>query len=237
MPKIELLGVLILAVSTLQAGATVVTEVNNGYPRNSFSCSSTDLVNGLLPVATNYFARYDGGPISNATDGSPGAPYSDQGSTVFDMDPAGWYARYALNTASNPSGYDISRVTVFSGTEDCRANQRWSVRFMDINGVWTSYGPVDYSPVSGAAHGNVWLSVSMTDYTAPLATHVVQVEFDLSYGNMYGDAAMPGTYYREFDVMGAQSAPLPPPVPEPVSLASAAIGLAWVGAYLRRRMK
>ena len=31
--------------------------------------------------------------------------------------------------------------------------------------------------------------------------------------------------------------PVPGPVPEPITLASGAIGLAWVGAYLRRRMR
>jgi hypothetical protein len=190
-----------------------------------------DLLLGLQPVDTDYSPTFEGGPISNLTNGTTqnivnGVPdgNTNDGSAptnaVFDRDPI-WHATYQLDTTSNPQGYNITEIDSITGHQDYRTNQTIDIQVLPV-GADPSTGWVDlattqedtgvtgrgvnnfsYRPNLG--NGSGYLAISAN---GGLANHIQAVQFI---------ALDPGAVFRELIVRGA-------PAPTTASLLSTGLG-------------
>lgn len=201
---------------------------------SSIPVSSTDLINGLAPIATNYVGTWEaeGGTTAPMTDGrtsvdplNPSEPTS-AANALFDWNvdqdfkatEQPWYVRYEL-----PGGvaYDLTSIVVTSGHQDSRSGQYYNIltstdglTFTALEGnalgVAGSVGFV-YQPFG---RGGAIQSV-VTDTTGVLAHGVRFVEFrDIFFGD---------SVYRELDVFGVPEAGVAV-VPEPSSLTLTGLG-------------
>lgn len=134
---------------------------------------------------------------------------------------------YNLNTSVNTLGYDITSVNVFSGWRDDRSDQSYR--------LFVSYvGDANFVQVGGdiiaAVTGNVGASILTRTYDSTGAAFATGVDA-IRFVQFDGPSPLDGTQtvYREFDVIGTATQPIPEP-------ATAALGLMGVaGLMLRRR--
>ena len=190
-----------------------------------------DLLLGLQPVDTDYSPTFEGGPISNLTNGTTqnivnGVPdgNTNDGSAptnaVFDRDPI-WHATYQLDTTKNPQGYNITEIDSITGHQDYRTNQTIDIQVLPVGadpttgwvdlattqedtGV-TGRGVNNFSYRPNLGNGSGYLAISAN---GGLANHIQAVKFI---------ALDPGAVFRELIVRGA-------PAPTTASLVSTGFG-------------
>lgn len=121
---------------------------------------------------------------------------------------------FTLNTVTNPLGYDISQVNVFTGWTDGRAGQSYTLRFSVVG----SSSFTDILTVNQTASNTGLVTRVFDDTGALLGTGVDQIQFVV---NASGGLQ---SVYREIDVI---------PVPEPSVALIGGIGL--LGLFTRRR--
>ena len=141
-PFILLAAALIpLAVSNLQAApiGTLTNKIYNSgdgssaYDNaSSIPVSSTDLIEGLSPISTNYVGDYEAtnGTLSVMTDGTTGVGTSagtNNTDAAFDLGTSNWYAEYQLPTLNASLGYTLSSVVVTTGHQDGRVDQNYDI--------------------------------------------------------------------------------------------------------------
>jgi len=213
--------------------ATTVTYAGGWNGMNTPTVSNSDLINGLLPVAT---PNHGQGDVAHLTDGTMGGNYEDMAFAYWpgDAGQSSFSVKYALDTVSHPYGYDIFRVNGYAAASDWRANQLWYLWLITRDGAWHGFG-YQGSFAIGSHLGSFSTEASVYDDTgAPLATNVVGVQVN-AVGIAPNGGAGSGTYgstYREFDVFGTATQA---PVPEPLTIAAIGLGIAGVGGYIRRR--
>ena len=212
-----LLGVL-AACGSVRAEAVISSEVYNAggvsvwTNASSLPVSNSDLINGLLPISTNYVGTLEaqGGTTApftdgrTSTDGSPSQMSNNQ-NCLFDLG-QDWYVTYQL--PARAGGWDLGSIVTTSGHQDSRVNQFYDVlvssdgtTFASLSGgAGFAYSPsvigtTFYGP-GGATQ------TTITDTTGVLASGVNFIRWQtMDSGN---------GVYRELDVF---------PVPEPISIA------------------
>lgn len=208
----------------------------------AFAASSADLINtgsatlvsvtgadGVSAAPAQSPAVNDGtlGLYRDATDP---AEYMSYDASIYTV-------RYNLNVASNPLGYDIQDITLFSAGTIYRTNQLFGISFELVDGSTVDLGlfsktiVVDSAP-AGDAEGQSFvyggIRTTINDSTsALLASGVKSILFGIrpDYSSLPGTDL--GTRYREFDVTGSAT------VPEPSALGL--LGGAALMALRRRR--
>ena len=237
------LNVLLLATFALPAAiqaqtGTLTDETYNtsgsfGYTdASSIPVSSTDLLEGLTPISTNYVGTYEanGGNLGVLTDGSTGVgnnAASGPTNAAFDFGNGNWYAEYQL--PSTTGGFTINSIVVTTGHQDNRVNQDYDI-LVSTNGtdffslsdgstqsLGNAGGSFYYAPSTGAG-GAAQSTVSPVG--ANLGTGIKYVEFVAEVGG--------ADVYRELDVNGT--------APEPTTWAELALG-AGVLALIQLRRK
>ena len=189
--------------------------------KSGIPVSATDLINGLVPAPseTNYIRSFEGGPISNLTDGKTAATpgntneFSAQQNAVFSLDPGTggpphgpfWFAVYRLNLTGAPAGYDITQIDSITGHQDNRTDQTvdFEVQFIGDPNFYSLSNNNNFSYRPGQGNGAARLRVT-DDSGGPLARGVRAIRFE----------ADQQAVYRELDVFGTVT---PPPTSAPAA--------------------
>ena len=229
--------------STAPGAVNVLTDVQfSPDPTTSWTpsyvVSTTDLISGATPSASaGNFALEAGGGLPVVTDGAfgtitrrpvAGQPGEPHPAFATAGPGAGTTVTYALNTAANPLGYNISGIDVYGGWNDAgRDQQLYNVLYSTVADPTTflplatvNYQPPNTNNVQSATRVRI-----TEDTLANLATGVAALRFDF-VGTFNPPVENNYTGYAEIDVFGT-------PVPEPTS--AALVGLAAVGVLARRR--
>jgi hypothetical protein len=124
-----------------------------------------------------------------------------------------WTATFVLNTATNPSGYDITSVATIAGWSDMRANQKYEVLISKVSAPddFLSLGEFSYAPDRG------YTSITLVNESGSgalsngttTATGVKAIRFRILLppgtpppGYTEEQARLLGTAFREIDVFG-----------------------------------
>jgi len=222
------------------SGQGAVQQANSSST-TAYAVSSTDLVNsGALSLAgVTATVVSTGNPVvpgdtvvgamSNLNNGSIGtAPVSSfwtSGSTYFSWGTGDVALTFALNTAVNTLGYDITSIGTYSATGDNSIWQDYDIYYTTVSSTTpVLMGSYVYRPES-ERYAQILLTA---DGDGIMASGVASVIFVIhTPRNESGDAIVANTIWREFDVEGVAT------VPEP-----AAIGMLGFGALMltkRRR--
>jgi uncharacterized protein (TIGR03382 family) len=208
---------LTLAVVTSQAKAAVVTAIQfnsgNVLP-SSIVAVSTDLLqtslSGVTGDQTNQNLR--NGTTGTAYDNSVGDPANINVSN-------GYTTTYDLDVTVNVYGYDITEFRLFSGWNDLRASQQYTISYSLVG----SSAFTTLTSFTSLQNDGSLLTRTYDDTAAPLISGVDAVRFNFVYpDNDFGRA----TVYREIDVLGTAT------IPEPSAAILGGLGLL---ALLRRR--
>ena len=206
-----------LALGTCTALAIPVQALtfNGSYIPNSRSAipvSNSDLINGLSPTSTNYTPTFEGGPISNFTNGTAGSvpdAASNPTNAIFSVG-ASWSATYIL-----PGIFNLASIAVTAGHQDNRVNQFYDI-FVSTNGTtFTSLsngGGFAYTPSNGVGGSTQTI---LTDSSGIIASNIQAVRFQANNNG--------STVFRELDVIGTAA-----PVPFEFN---STLGLVIVGGY------
>jgi hypothetical protein len=223
-------------------------NAHSSSSQTAFTPSATDLVNAGQPtltgrVETGYAPFSFGGGTSTANalnDGILGATTgngTDLNTTAFDIDGT-WTTTFNLNTTLNPQGYDISSIVTIAAWANnagaTRTDQRYSVQYTTVSNATPQTlgaGPFSYNPNDGG--GNASSQITLRDSSGPgntidVLTGVNSLIFNFMPTN---GVDVTQTTYREVDVFGQATVP----VPEPSSCLFAAIGA--IGLVLITRHK
>ena len=198
----------------------------------TYTVSSTDLINGLTPTASNGdFAQELSGGLPVLTDGTygtitqpGGAADRTHGAFAVAGNTAGTTVTYTLNTAASPLGFNLNSIAVYGGWNDNgRDQQDYQVLYSTVQNptTFTSLATVNFNPTVPDGTQSATRTI-VTDTTGLLATGVGALRFNfLSPENGY-------TGYAEIDVLGS-------PTPEPAGSALLCVGAAALMLRRRRR--
>ncbi|MDZ4403503.1 PEP-CTERM sorting domain-containing protein [Prosthecobacter sp.] len=213
-----------LSTGRLEA-AVIITNTAQEGPGNTFSVSSTDLLQTSLASAsvTGDFYGISSGDSTVLYNGLFGA--SGIAGAPQSLAPTGNYViTFALDLSVNTNGYFLTQLDSFTSWDAGRDGQQYSVLYS------TAFAPDTFfalatvpqfnpSPTDGD-HSHT--RVSLTDSTGTLASNVAKIRYTFT-GFENG-----GTAYRELDIIGTS-------VPEPGIFGLFALGLG--GLTLRRTKK
>jgi hypothetical protein len=237
-------AVLSFALAPQAMAAVIVTNNAEAAPAPggasftpSYVVSETDLINGLLPTdsAGDFTVEIAGG-LPVLTDGAygtitqpGGAPDRTHGAfaTVGGGGGTGTFVTYTLDTATNPLGFDITRIDTYSGWNDSgRDQQLFAVSYSTVDdpGTFIDLAQGNFNPTVPANTQSATLVTVTDDALAALASGVGMVRFDFT-----GPPAPENGYvgYAELDVIGS------PTVPEPATAGLLCVGA--LGLLARRR--
>lgn len=208
---------LTLAAVTSQAKAAIVTAIQfnsgNVLP-SSIVAVSTDLLQTSVSSVTGEVANQNlrNGTTGTAHDNNLGDPANINTSN-------GYTTTYDLDVTLNINGYDITEFRLFSGWNDDRASQQYTISYSLVgSSAFTTLTSITSLQSDGSL-----LTRTYDDTSAPLLTGVDAVRFNFVYpNNEFGRA----TVYREIDVLGIAT------VPEPSAALLGGLGML---ALLRRR--
>ena len=243
-PTLLLAGLSLLAVTVTDLAAapigTLTDEIYNAgdgssaYDNaSSIPVSSTDLIEGLLPISTNYVGNHEaaGGTLSVLTDGTTGVGSNDTTSSsnaAFDLG-SYWYAEYELPTLNATLGYTLSSVVVTTGHQDNRVDQDYDILVSADGTNFTSLSDGS-SQVLGNSDAGFNYGPS-TQYGGAAQSTVSPVGANLGTGIKYVEfveASDGADVYREVDVFGTAA-------PEPSTWAMLIAGCLGLFASLRSR--
>jgi hypothetical protein len=240
-------GMAIVATTSLQAQA-IGTLTDETYTANaaddpgsysnasSIPVSSTDLLEGLSPISTNYVPfNSQFGPLTVLTDGTTAgttggdsAP-SDASDAAFDLND--WYAEYELPTTAS-LGYILNDVVVTTGHLDFRTNQNYDILVSTDGITFTSLSDGTSTTTLGDAGSGFSYNPTFTNGGAAQTT-VSPVDANLGTGIKYIEfVAQDGgnDVFREVDVFGTAVT-----TPEPSTIALMLTGLGMLIAIARFR--
>ena len=157
---------------------------------------------------------------ANVRNGTTGTAHNPGGS-----DPAAVWGQttttYNLDVSINTLGYDISEISLFSGWVDGRAAQSYELFYSLVgNAAFTSLGAISAIQSNGSL-----LTHTYDNLGAAILSGVDAIRFTQIDNGLAGT----GTVFREFDVIGVETAF----VPEPGTFAMLLFGT--VGLRLMRR--
>ena len=192
-----------------------VTQVNSSATGTqiAYPASGTDLINqgqaSFVSQVSNY--SFFLGSTATLNDGVLGPDSANISATAFQ--PGGFTSTFNLNTNSatggSASGYDLSGINTIAGWTDNGADQKYELLISQVGsgGAFTSLGTFTFAPfvnASGAQSSST--EISLAGASGPLAGGVDAVRFIFQTPT---PAASDDTYYREIDVFGKASSPVP----------------------------
>ncbi len=222
---------LIMSCCGLSANADIVTTsfVSDDAVAGASAATSpsaTDLFQTQLESTTFAAANF----INNGSTGTRGEDSGGTNPAVVVL--GGTQADFVLDTSVNTLGYDITSIDVYSGWNDVRAGQQYTVSFSTVGSddftvlLPTAGATAAGTTVDQAANATSLVTSVFDDTNIALATGVDVIRFDIGENGF-------GNVYREIDAFG--TATVSAAVPEPTSLAL--LGFGVVGMVSRRRRR
>ena len=213
----RLTAALLVGLVACSARAAVISTAANGGT-GAFSVSSTDLANSNQ--ATFSSASLTAG-TANFGSSVPalfeGTMYADAGAGntegLRSLTPSnGAVLVLSLNTALNPTGYDIQSINTYTGTAQSRSGQAYDVAISNVAAPNT-FIPL-YSVTSALANnvdggtGEVRVSTVQNAGNLLLGTGVAKIQF--TFQDCCASATVDNSMFREIDVLGSVTgAPVP----------------------------
>jgi hypothetical protein len=212
--------------------AVIIQNQNfNNTNQTAFAVSNSDLVDisstaSLSGVTTT--GTISGGAASSLNSGTA--------ADIFYAD-AAYSVTFNLNldvfTGGSALGYDISSINTFTGWEDERVKQSYSVEYSLVGSAsYISLGTFTNSPVTSPGAGNTYsLQLILTDSTGTIVSGVDSIRFNLNpvYIDTYTQNG--GSLYREIDIAGVAT------VPEPSTYVLLGLGVVALLALRPRSLK
>ena len=213
----------VLGVASAQAvvvftstAADIVLGQDVSIPTGSVATDlfQTSLTSTTFPVANN---------INNGTTGLQGEDTGGVNPAVVVL--AGTYD-FTLDLGASSDGYDISQINSYTGWNDNRAGQAYTISFSTVA------APTTFTQITPGGTGNDAVSVGASNQSlvtnvfddggALLGTGVAVIRFDVGVNGAEN-------VWREIDAIGVPTVVVPEPS------AFALLGLASLGLGLRRR--
>ncbi len=216
---------LALAVAFSSASAAIVTNVETTTTNSVLK--GWALANDLLETQgssvslTNYVPTANGSGTNADTlrDGSSGNSTAAEYAEMLLEDSTdtadGWVAEYAFDTSVNTFGYDLTSIASISGLAFGDLDEQSFDIFYSVVGSddWIELG----DGFAGNASPDGGVRVTITDDTGVLASGVDGLRF-VSTGSLRGS-------YRELDVVGVATAPIPEPAASLMLLTAGGLAL------------
>lgn len=226
-PKVvaTLMGVAVSLAAQQMRAAVIVNQSFDNTSEIAFPCSSTDLVNQGSSSLSSYAltsGSLNYGSVSNINDGTLGAQGAVSDTFIGDSP---YTITLDLNTGlgGSSAGYDIYSVNVFTGWNDSRVFQSFSVELSLVGSpAYFSLGSFSNTPVSAPSGGTYSLELSLSDTGGVLATGVDSIRLS------FVPASLDGSAFREVDVIGVAS------VPEPGACILVGLSGLFFGLFRRR---
>ena len=203
-----------LSLTSLSSNAAVVYEWVGG----------TGAVPATAPVSGDLLET----SLSTTTGISFGIPFNDGVVNPSNNNPGGTIIfgagsdTFNLDVTTNPLGYDISEINIYTGWNDARAGQHYTIAYTPVGGTLTTINIVnDADDVSFTASNG---SLRSSSFNLGL-TGVESITITPVTGALNSSGSVP----REIDVIGA-----PTVVPEPSAYGMLLGGLGLL-TLLRRR--
>lgn len=184
----------------LPAAAATATTSGSG---TGYTVSATDLLNGNSGAVTSGSIDNREGTSGNLavlTNGQFGQANAIGGSEALAIQ-SNTQITYTLDTATNPQGYSLSSIDVYSGWQDSgRDNQTYTVSYSTVDDpntfvTFTGTSSVDFNPAVNSGKSTLAAAGGV------LANHVSQIRFD------FGPQESGHVGYREIDVAGYATPP------------------------------
>jgi len=210
-----LLAAVVVCAPLVSQGAIVVTQqTTSGNTFPTTPSVATDLLQTDLasvnPVGGDNLLT---GPAKY--NGTTGSAAENSGTNPATVNAAGTYD-FFLDTTTNTLGYDVTSIVTYTGWGDFRAGQDQRVSY-SLVGDSTFVQVADIA----IAHSNGTLRTEISEDTLPeIASGVDAIRYIVDQSTFV---------YREVDVHGV------PTIPEPSTLALAALGLLGLLGCRRRR--
>jgi hypothetical protein len=227
-----ILGSLAQASPVIDTNSQAAAAPNTPSFTPTYTVSSTDLINGRTPSASNgdFALELAGGlpVLTNGTFGTitepGGAVDRTHGAFATAGNTAGTTVTYTLNTAASPLGSNLNSIAVYGGWNDSgRDQQNYQVLYSTVQNPtnFINLTTVNFNPTVPDNTQSASRTI-ITDTTGLLAIGVGALQFNfLNPENGY-------TGYAEIDVLGA-------PTPEPTGCTLLCVGAAALMARRRRR--
>jgi hypothetical protein len=219
-----ILAVTLFSMQQMAQSAILTGESFSNTSQTAFPVSSADLVNNGATTLSNVSGTSGdfGSSITNINNGSIGNNSSDTPSVYFAG--AGAIVTFDLNVTINTLGYDLSQIEVFTGWEEERVFQNFSIAYSDVTSAsYVNLGTFSNSPSLLAPGAGMYsLRLSLTDSLGNIATGVDSIRF--TFNNVLSPA------YREIDIFGSASV-----VPEPNSAVLLIVSLGCLLLVMRQR--
>ncbi|MGJ8638608.1 MAG: lamin tail domain-containing protein [Opitutaceae bacterium] len=177
---------LVVALSLIPFLSVDAAVVNTSATDASATASVSDDLLQTSLLSTTWQAN------NNINNGTTGAFSVDDGVNPASVTGVG-SKDFVLDLTANPEGYDISQINAYSGWNDNRAGQAYTVYFSVVGDP--AFVQITPSQVSVAATGQSLVTSVFDDGGALLGSGVDVIRFDVgTNGN--------GNVWREIDVMG-----------------------------------